>query len=144
MKRLVTADYVGKISNHFELVLVASARAKEILSGRASVEDKYKGSTAGVIALNEIADDVIDVKAIEEGLPDLYNQGLESSGSAGKDQVGQNFKNSHRVDTQEDTTDLLFNASLEEQEADNEVEDVSVELTHEEDFTEESLEESGE
>lgn len=107
MKQIVASDCLQKIDNHFELVLVASARAKEILSGRSVPESKYKGRTAGVIALMEIADGAVDVVAIEKSLPDLFNNGPEALAAEQAEQDDVAVHSSMPEITEDDNTNIL-------------------------------------
>lgn len=80
MARITVEDCVGVVNNRFELCLVASNRAKSILSGAAttldrSVEKKEKPS---VIALREIADGLVDVEAVRKNIvKTIKNHGSE-------------------------------------------------------------------
>lgn len=65
MARVTVEDCQEKIPNRFELVLVASHRAKQIIdSGTAKIE--AEGSKPDIIALREIAAGVTDKKVLEE------------------------------------------------------------------------------
>ena len=67
MARVTVEDCVTKIPNRFQLVMLASQRARIISAGVAlNVErDNYKNP---VVALREIADDLIDHDELEESL----------------------------------------------------------------------------
>lgn len=74
MARITVEDCVTVVPNRFELCLVASNRAKSILSG-ASTELDRKEKPA-VIALREIGDNMVDVKAIKQNiLSSIKNRG---------------------------------------------------------------------
>ncbi len=66
MARVTVEDCVTVIPNRFDLCLIASARAKSILSGaETSLDRKEKPA---VIALREIGDNLLDVDAIRQSL----------------------------------------------------------------------------
>jgi DNA-directed RNA polymerase subunit omega len=67
MARVTVEDCVLKIPNRFELVMLASQRAREISSGaqEAVTRDNDKNP---VIALREIADEKIDFDVVRESL----------------------------------------------------------------------------
>ncbi|HUT49838.1 MAG TPA: DNA-directed RNA polymerase subunit omega [Alphaproteobacteria bacterium] len=67
MARVTVEDCVLKIPNRFELVMLASQRAREISSGapEAVTRDNDKNP---VIALREIAEDKVDFDVIRESL----------------------------------------------------------------------------
>lgn len=67
MARVTVEDCVLKIPNRFELVMLASQRAREISSGaqEAVTRDNDKNP---VIALREIADEKVDFDVIRESL----------------------------------------------------------------------------
>ncbi len=67
MARVTVEDCVTKIPNRFELVMVASQRARNISAGAAlSVErDNDKNP---VVALREIAEETVNQKELEEAL----------------------------------------------------------------------------
>jgi len=66
MARITVEDCVKIVPNRFELCLIASNRAKAILSGsNTSLDRKEKPS---VIALREIANEVVDVDVIRENI----------------------------------------------------------------------------
>ncbi len=74
MARITVEDCVTVVPNRFELCLVASNRAKSILSGSATEFDKKE--KPAVIALREIGDNAVDVDAIKQAiLSSIKNRG---------------------------------------------------------------------
>lgn len=67
MARVTVEDCILQIPNRFELVLLASQRAKQITSGNPITVDRDNDKD-GVIALREIADETIALDQLEEGL----------------------------------------------------------------------------
>lgn len=75
MARITVEDCVKVVKNRFELCLIASNRAKAILSGaNTSLDRKEKPS---VIALREIASDLVDVDNIRKNIvATIKNKGV--------------------------------------------------------------------
>ena len=67
MARVTVEDCVDKVSNRFELVLVAAHRARAIAGGSALTIDRENDKNP-VVALREIADKSVDPKDLEENL----------------------------------------------------------------------------
>ena len=67
MARITVEDCVDKFPSRFELVLVASQRARELHSGETPTVDKDNDKNT-VIALREIADATIPIEKMKENL----------------------------------------------------------------------------
>ena len=67
MARVTVEDCVEKIPNRFELVLLAAQRARNISRGEELTIDRDNDKNP-VIALREIAEDMIDLDRIEQDL----------------------------------------------------------------------------
>lgn len=67
MARVTVEDCIIKIPNRFELVVMASQRARNISAG-AALNVERDNDKNPVIALREIADDLIDQEELEESL----------------------------------------------------------------------------
>ena len=67
MARVTVEDCITKIPNRFELVMVASQRARNISAGMA-LEVERDNDKNPVVALREIADNHVDQKELEEAL----------------------------------------------------------------------------
>jgi DNA-directed RNA polymerase subunit omega len=67
MARITVEDCVDKFPSRFELVLVASQRARELHSGEIPTIDKDNDKNT-VIALREIADTTIPIEKMKENL----------------------------------------------------------------------------
>jgi DNA-directed RNA polymerase subunit omega len=75
MARITVEDCVTVVPNRFELCLVASNRAKSILSGAPTALDRNE--KPAVIALREIADQLVDIDAIKKNITrTIKNRGL--------------------------------------------------------------------
>ena len=67
MARVTVEDCIEKIPNRFELVLIAAQRARNISRGE-SIEVERDNDKNPVVALREIADDVVDAEELKEAL----------------------------------------------------------------------------
>ena len=67
MARVTVEDCIDKVDNRFELVLLASHRARLISQGAAITIDRDNDKNP-VVALREIADDVVDSEELKEAL----------------------------------------------------------------------------
>ncbi|MBU6140954.1 MAG: DNA-directed RNA polymerase subunit omega [Proteobacteria bacterium] len=75
MARITVEDCVTVVPNRFELCLVASNRAKSILSGAPTTLDRNE--KPAVIALREIAEHLIDIDAVKKNITrTIRNRGL--------------------------------------------------------------------
>ena len=67
MARVTVEDCVDKVPNRFDLVLLAAQRAREISGGAELTIDRDRDKNP-VVALREIADDVVDAEELKEAL----------------------------------------------------------------------------
>ncbi len=67
MARVTVEDCVLKIPNRFDLVMVASQRAREIAAGASITLDRDNDKNP-VVALREIADETINLDGLRESL----------------------------------------------------------------------------
>jgi len=67
MARVTVEDCVDKVSNRFELVLIAAHRARAIAGGSALTVERENDKNP-VVALREIADETVEPKDLEENL----------------------------------------------------------------------------
>ena len=67
MARVTVEDCVDKVTNRFDLVLLAAQRAREISGGAELTVDRDRDKNP-VVALREIADDVVDHEGLKEQL----------------------------------------------------------------------------
>jgi DNA-directed RNA polymerase subunit omega len=67
MARVTVEDCVLKISNRFELVMLAAQRARNISAGAAITIDKNNDKNH-VVALREIADETVQLDELEDAL----------------------------------------------------------------------------
>ena len=71
MARITVEDCIDKFESRFELVLVASNRARKLHSGENPTVEKDNDKST-VIALREIADESISVDSLKENLIQEY------------------------------------------------------------------------
>ena len=67
MARVTVEDCIDKVDNRFDLVLLASHRARMISSGSQITVDRDNDKNP-VVSLREIADDVVDAEELRENL----------------------------------------------------------------------------
>ena len=67
MARVTVEDCVLRVPNRFDLVLLASQRAREISAG-ANLTVERDNDKNPVVALREIADDTVSLEQVNEGL----------------------------------------------------------------------------
>lgn len=67
MARVTVEDCIDKVENRFELVMVASTRARKIGSGAALTIDRDNDKNT-VVSLREIAEETVEVAALKEDL----------------------------------------------------------------------------
>ena len=73
MARITVEDCVDKFPNRFELVLIASQRARELHSGETPTIDKDNDKNT-VIALREIASTTIPIEEMKENLIEEFQK----------------------------------------------------------------------
>lgn len=67
MARVTVEDCVTKVPNRFELVMLASQRARDVSAGSAITIERDNDKNP-VVALREIADGTVDLGELEEAL----------------------------------------------------------------------------
>ncbi|MBT5265139.1 MAG: DNA-directed RNA polymerase subunit omega [Rhodospirillaceae bacterium] len=67
MARVTVEDCIVRIPNRFDLVMVAANRSREVSAGAQITLDRDNDKNP-VVALREIADETIDIEAIQETL----------------------------------------------------------------------------
>ncbi len=78
MARVTTEDCTDKISNRFDLVMLAAYRARELSSGKASPEIAIDNDKNPVIALREIAGETQSADELKErAVASFQNEAVE-------------------------------------------------------------------
>ena len=67
MARVTVEDCIAKVPNRFSLVLLPSHRARAVSAGPPDMVDRDNDKNP-VVALREIADDVVDAEELKEAL----------------------------------------------------------------------------
>ena len=65
MARITVEDCLGKVDNRFQLVLVATKRARQLAKGAQPFVD-WENDKPTVVALREIAEDFVTPKILDE------------------------------------------------------------------------------
>ena len=65
MARVTVEDCLGKVDNRFQLVLVATKRARQLAKGAQPFGD-WENDKPTVVALREIAEDYVTPKILDE------------------------------------------------------------------------------
>lgn len=121
MARVTIEDCLEKIDNAYDIVTLASQRAKDILDGSEPKID-YSGKPS-VIALKEIAEGLIDMsyfetrrkEKIEEQLSEaIAEEEAISDINNDAQQLAQTEASISSVESPEDTTEMDSNISTEE------------------------------
>ncbi len=76
MARVTVEDCILKVPNRFDLVMLASQRARDI-SSVTSLTVERDNDKNPVVALREIADETIDLEAVQDGLIKGYQRQVE-------------------------------------------------------------------
>ncbi len=75
MARVTVEDCLDKVENRFELVLIASQRARKIGTGAALTVDRDNDKNT-VVALREIAEETVSVDSLKEEMIQSYQRYL--------------------------------------------------------------------
>ena len=66
MARVTVEDAVDKVGNRFDLIMVASRRARQIATGGKDPKVEYDKDKATVIALREIEEGLINMEIMDQ------------------------------------------------------------------------------
>lgn len=72
MARITVEDCLDKVANRFELVLVSSKRARQLMVGNKEAMVDWENDKATVVALREIEEGYVDASILEEEARDDY------------------------------------------------------------------------
>mgnify|MGYP001812703996 FL=1 len=86
MARVTVEDCLENVDNRFELVLVASKRARQVAMGAQPMLDEENDKPT-VIALREIAEDLVNAKILEEVEPVAAEEELVEELSADEQEI---------------------------------------------------------
>ena len=152
MARITVEDCINKFESRFELVLVASNRARKLHSGETPTVEKNNDKNT-VIALREIADETILIDEMKNSLVEEY----QTLSSQDEEDLSLEFsdseddKNEQEVDDKNEQevilkTENINNTDLIEEEriydTEKEYKEEELNTDHEQDKFTENLEES--
>lgn len=66
MARVTVEDCLDKVDNRFELVMVAAKRARQLATGGKDPKVEWENDKPTVVALREIAENLIDKSVLDE------------------------------------------------------------------------------
>lgn len=66
MARVTVEDCLDNLDNRFELVMVASRRARQLATGGKDAKVEWENDKPTVVALREIADGLVDRTVLDE------------------------------------------------------------------------------
>ncbi|UYM18235.1 DNA-directed RNA polymerase subunit omega [Endozoicomonas euniceicola] len=83
MARVTVEDCLDNVDNRFELVMVASKRARQLSIGGKEPKLDWENDKPTVMALREIADGLVSASSVEERIVDeddaaMFLAGVES------------------------------------------------------------------
>ena len=102
MARITVEDCIDKFESRFELVLVASNRARKLHSGENSTVEKDNDKPT-VIALREIADETISIDSLKDKLIQEY----QTVSPLEEEELALDYVNSDNEITDEITEDKV-------------------------------------
>jgi len=70
MARVTVEDCLENVDNRFELVMVASKRARQLATGGKDPKVEWENDKPTVVALREIADNLVDKTILDEVVED--------------------------------------------------------------------------
>ncbi len=120
MARITVEDCIDKFSSRFELVLVASNRARKLFSGESpTVEIDNDKNT--VIALREIANETMPIEGLKNDLIEEYqeisfseDEDLDENKENDEELIEDKNNNLDSSETEEITDDVSYTSSEEE------------------------------
>ena len=104
MARITVEDCIDKFESRFELVLVASNRARKLHTGEKPTVDKDNDKNT-VIALREIADETLDVKFLKQELIEEY----QNISPLDEEDLSLEHSSLENVDSEELNEEMIFN-----------------------------------
>ena len=120
MARITVEDCIDKLPSRFELVLVASNRARKLHSGETPTVEKNNDKNT-VIALREIAEETIPIEEMKKNLVEDYQTislseeeeelSLENSGDEEKDNINLDSDDEEKdnINLDEENQNLDYN-----------------------------------
>ena len=141
MARITVEDCIDKLPSRFELVLVASNRARKLHSGETPTVEKNNDKNT-VIALREIAEETIPIEEMKKNLVEDYQTislseeeaelSLENSDDEEKDNINldSDDKEKDNINLDEENQNLDYNEESEVNYSNN-INEISNEIDNE-------------
>tara|TARA_Y200000002_G_C22595873_1_gene627299 strand:+ start:307 stop:804 length:498 start_codon:yes stop_codon:yes gene_type:complete len=121
MARITVEDCIDKFPSRFELVLVASNRARKLHSGESTTLDKDNDKNT-VIALREIAEETLTIEVLKNDLIEEYQTTTFNEDEELDEPDGNSIENNENDEILSNVNELSSsNASDKEKIADEEV-----------------------
>ena len=132
MARVTVEDCIEKVPNRFELVMLATQRARKIGSGAALTIDRDNDKNP-VVSLREIADETVDIAALKEEIITSNQRFLPQEEEEEKIDLMDGEKEWAEIAASAANRDASFSADeAEDDEDDDEDEDEADDLSDEE------------
>jgi len=106
MARITVEDCIDKFESRFELVLVASNRARKLHTGEKPTIEKNNDKNT-VIALREIADETLDVKFLKQELIEEF----QNISPLDEEDLSLEHSSLENVDSEESNEEMIFNTN---------------------------------
>ena len=104
MARITVEDCIDKFESRFELVLVASNRARKLHTGEKPTIEKNNDKNT-VIALREIADETLDVKFLKQELIEEF----QNISPLDEEDLSPEHSSLENIDSEESNEEMIFN-----------------------------------
>ena len=114
MARITVEDCIDKFESRFELVLVASNRARKIHSGENPTVEKDNDKPT-VIALREIADETLSIDSLKDKLIQEY----QTVSALDEEELSLDYAGSEDETTEDETTEDENQLNEENEEVNN-------------------------
>ena len=139
MARITVEDCIDKFESRFELVLVASNRARKLHSGEIPTVDKDNDKNT-VIALREIADETIAIDEMKNNLVEEYQTvSFQEEEDLSLENSNNEYENEVQNDLTQETEELIDEDQQDvKQETEESNVDEIVDLTKEADLSHDS------
>ena len=104
MARITVEDCIDKFESRFELVLVASNRARKLHTGEKPTIEKNNDKNT-VIALREIADETLDVKFLKQELIEEF----QNISPLDEEDLSPEHSSLENIDSEVSNEEMIFN-----------------------------------
>ena len=122
MARITVEDCIDKFESRFELVLVASNRARKLHSGESPTIEKDNDKNT-VIALREIADESIEIETMKNNLVEEY----QTVSALTDEDLSLEYDDNEQINDEESNEEKIIDDSADQGEIDNNSEENQLE-----------------